>query len=124
MDSSNYIADLYSMTFADGSFDSYPDLNLAFAIEEAGICMFDTWDTVQDSQPQHPGPDAPEVRAKPESSSLCNWDGAFSAPAPEKSDTSSTIASPSCSKHLLYICHVWEVEFSPTMNSSTRLLGR
>ena len=105
---SNYITDSYSTTFADGTFDSYPDLSLSFAIEAAGISLFDTWDTVQDSHPQHPGPDAPEVRAKAESSSLCNWDGTFSAPAPIPAnlDTPSAIAGPNGSKYLLYICHV------------------
>ena len=51
----------------------------------------------EDFQPRYLDQYLPEFRAKAESSSLFNWDGASSDPSP------AAVASPSCSKHILYL---------------------
>ena len=76
MANSDFITDLYSPTFITGNFDSYPELNLAIGVVTADIPT--------------------EFRAKAESSSLFNWDGASSSPTP------AAVAGPSSSKYLLY----------------------
>ena len=73
MADSDFITDFYSPSFISRNFDSFPELNLTI------------------------GFDIPtQFRAKSESSSLLDWDGASSAPAP------SAVAGPSSSKYLLY----------------------